>query len=425
VNVYGYPLDACSYATQNCGRSDFSSWSCSYDSSRSPQYEVSCTEASSSTGDGGSTAVDDKGAVGGGGGACAELTMGITDHCCNDDSGDSLYYACTVGTSCGKGRCISAGSFLCIDAESGGADYVCSAGHSCGRGVCVPAGSQLCGTSGTTYCSAGHACCGTTAETKDTDMTCEVDCPIERVSSIVVPAQPYMYPGGGGDSTPIPIIAGTAGGAAVLALVLGFIAWRCKNSRAKQQPVISALPRQWVQMQEGPSAVTITDNAAGGMQMPGTDFTAPVIYAPPGGANGSGMAAAQFHVAFSEQQLGMTLADAPDGEGVAVVALGLGPAEMSGQVAVGDKVVGIDATPTRGLGHVAVNGMLAGAPRPVTVHFERKVQAAPQQPPTAPAAPPQPVPVAVPCQPAQFCAGCGAQLNAGAAFCPGCGQAKA
>lgn len=32
--------------TQNCGRSDFSTWSCSYKSDRSPQYEWTCTDAS-------------------------------------------------------------------------------------------------------------------------------------------------------------------------------------------------------------------------------------------------------------------------------------------------------------------------------------------------------------------------------------------
>ena len=31
-------------ATQNCGPSDLSTWSCSYDSSRRPQYVWSCTD---------------------------------------------------------------------------------------------------------------------------------------------------------------------------------------------------------------------------------------------------------------------------------------------------------------------------------------------------------------------------------------------
>jgi C-terminal processing protease CtpA/Prc len=91
----------------------------------------------------------------------------------------------------------------------------------------------------------------------------------------------------------------------------------------------------------------------------------------------SGMATVQYHVAFAEQRLGMMLADAADGDGVEVVAFTeadgqLGPAELSGQVAIGDKVARVGGTSTRGLGYAAVLDMVIDAPRPVTIHFERK-----------------------------------------------------
>ena len=55
-------------------------------------------------------------------------------------------------SQCGKGQCIPAGGFLCVDGQGElAADYICMAGHSCGRGVCVPAGHRLCGTSGTNH----------------------------------------------------------------------------------------------------------------------------------------------------------------------------------------------------------------------------------------------------------------------------------
>ena len=37
--------DGCTVTTQNCGSADFSTWSCSYKSDRSPQYEWTCTDA--------------------------------------------------------------------------------------------------------------------------------------------------------------------------------------------------------------------------------------------------------------------------------------------------------------------------------------------------------------------------------------------
>ena len=73
-------------------------------------------------------------------------------------------------------------------------------------------------------------------------MTCKLDCPIERVSSIAVPAQPYMYSGGSGGDSPIliPAIAGAVGGSAVLALVV-FVIVRHK----KQVPIVTTLPGQF------------------------------------------------------------------------------------------------------------------------------------------------------------------------------------
>ena len=53
------------------------------------------------------------------------------------------------------------GSYCCYD-DPARPNYACSAGFSCGRGRCVPAGSVLCGCSGQTYCPAGSTCCGST-----------------------------------------------------------------------------------------------------------------------------------------------------------------------------------------------------------------------------------------------------------------------
>lgn len=91
----------------------------------------------------------------------------------------------------------------------------------------------------------------------------------------------------------------------------------------------------------------------------------------------SGMAIVQFHVTFPEQRLGMCLADAADGQGVEVHAFTeadgqLGPAELSGKVAVGDKVSRINGRSTEGLGYDAVLDMVVEATRPVTMHFARR-----------------------------------------------------
>merc|ERR550537_1821391 len=94
----------------------------------------------------------------------------------------------------------------------------------------------------------------------------------------------------------------------------------------------------------------------------------------------SGMAIVRYHVTFGEQRLGMCLADAADGQGVEMVAFTEadgqpGAAELSGQVAVGDKVVRVNGRSTSGLDYAAVLDMIIGAPRPITIHFERKGQA--------------------------------------------------
>ena len=93
----------------------------------------------------------------------------------------------------------------------------------------------------------------------------------------------------------------------------------------------------------------------------------------------SGMAIQCFHVTFDEQVLGMQLADAPDGGdgGVLVVAFTERdgaplPAELSGQIAIGDKVSRVNGRSTSGLDYVAVLERVREATRPVTIHFERK-----------------------------------------------------
>ena len=105
----------------------------------------------------------------------------------------------------------------------------------------------------------------------------------------------------------------------------------------------------------------------------------------------SGMAIVQFHVTFDEQVLGMQLADAPDGDGVLVHAFterdgAALPAELSGQIIVGDKVSRVNGRSTSGLDYVAVLDLVREATRPVTIHFERRSnQRAPQT--AAPRAP--------------------------------------
>ena len=91
----------------------------------------------------------------------------------------------------------------------------------------------------------------------------------------------------------------------------------------------------------------------------------------------SGMAIVQYHVTFDAQRLGMCLADAADGQGVEVVAFTetdgqLGPAELSGKVAVGDKVARINGKSTSGLDYGAVLDMVIAEPRPIKIHFARR-----------------------------------------------------
>ncbi|KAL3930759.1 MAG: hypothetical protein SGPRY_001403 [Prymnesium sp.] len=95
----------------------------------------------------------------------------------------------------------------------------------------------------------------------------------------------------------------------------------------------------------------------------------------------SGMATLQFHVTFTEQRLGMVLANAensdPSEVRVEVVAFtemdgNLGPAEICGQVKVGDQVTRVNGRSTRGMEYADVLDMVIGAPRPVTIHFERR-----------------------------------------------------
>jgi len=222
--------DGCKAAVANCAKNaysvptDFKSWTCGYDSTRNPQYVWSCTDAPASSSAAGG---DPSPASSTSGNACGDHTLGITDSCCDDGPPDDSHYACPVATQCGKGQCIHTGSMLCIDGHDSATDYVCPAGTSCGRGVCVPAGATLCGTSGTKTCPASTRCCGRTAATKNTDMTCNNifplsdQCPIDRLSSTVYIAMPYIYiPSvasmagsfGLGGSSPIgPIIGGVAG----------------------------------------------------------------------------------------------------------------------------------------------------------------------------------------------------------------------
>jgi hypothetical protein len=91
----------------------------------------------------------------------------------------------------------------------------------------------------------------------------------------------------------------------------------------------------------------------------------------------SGMAIVRYHVTFDAQRLGMCLADAADGQGVEVVAFteadGVpGAAELSGEVAVGDKIARVNGRSASGLDYAAVLDMVIEAPRPVTIHFERR-----------------------------------------------------
>ena len=88
----------------------------------------------------------------------------------------------------------------------------------------------------------------------------------------------------------------------------------------------------------------------------------------------------QTTVTFTAPRLGMCLADAPDGVGVAVVAFTdsgdgqPGAAEATGQIQQGDKVVRVNATSTKGLDYAATLDIIIAAPRPLAIMFERSPQ---------------------------------------------------
>ena len=69
--------------------------------------------------------------------------------------------------------------------------------------------------------------------------------------------------------------------------------------------------------------------------------------------------------------------NADDGHGVVVFAFTesqgeLGPAELGGDIQIGDKVMRVNGTSTSGLGYAEVLTMVIEAPRPITLNFERK-----------------------------------------------------
>lgn len=53
----------------------------------------------------------------------------------------------------------------------------------------------------------------------------------------------------------------------------------------------------------------------------------------------------------------------------------IGPAELSGKIEIGDNVVRVNGTSTSGLDYGSVLDIIIGAPRPVTIHFERPPRA--------------------------------------------------
>ena len=84
----------------------------------------------------------------------------------------------------------------------------------------------------------------------------------------------------------------------------------------------------------------------------------------------------QFKVVFETARLGMMLCDAADGIGVSVIAFteyeGLpGPAELQGDIKIGDKVVRVNGTSTEGFDYSKVLDLVINSVRPVTIMFER------------------------------------------------------
>jgi hypothetical protein len=91
----------------------------------------------------------------------------------------------------------------------------------------------------------------------------------------------------------------------------------------------------------------------------------------------SGALTTQFNVTFEEYRLQMMLSDDDDEIGVVVMAFteyegNPGPAELAGDIRVGDKVMRVNGTSTSGLKCPAVLTMIVEATRPITLHFERK-----------------------------------------------------
>jgi len=91
----------------------------------------------------------------------------------------------------------------------------------------------------------------------------------------------------------------------------------------------------------------------------------------------SGQATVAYKATFEERWLGMMLQDAADGMSVELTAFTehegqAGPVELSGKVKLGDKVVRVNGKSTRGCDYAAVLEMIIGAPRPLTLHWERQ-----------------------------------------------------
>ena len=56
-----------------------------------------------------------------------------------------------------------------------------------------------------------------------------------------------------------------------------------------------------------------------------------------------------------------------------------GAAEKSGQIRVGDVVIGVNQTNTRTMNYAQVLDLIVGKPRPIELHFERKGTAIPEE----------------------------------------------
>ena len=260
------------------------------------------------------------------------------------------------------GQCLPAGSFLCLDGSAtGNQNYVCTAGTTCGRGVCVPSGSILCGTSGTTACSAGTTCCGVTAQTKDTDMTCAdagTICPLDRQSTTTYTAQPYVYtPSTGGVVTDTPGSAltddgsggasmGTIGGVAgavvlviAVALVVIFVAKKKKSNDHSSVNVTNAA----VQMTNSAAETSMAPIVAAGEVVPS--------YAPEPAGN---FTTIEFDSATS---LGFGLKE----EDGATIVSSVEKGSSAHEVPLGTKIIGVHGQSTAGKSKKEVLQMIVAA----------------------------------------------------------------